>query len=121
MATPPDRLDALREEVRAWLAQNWDPDMTVGQWWSAMADGGWQFPTWPEGFGGRGLSATEGRMVAAEVVEAGALGPPFSLGQVMGAPVVLQQGSDEQRARLVPPLARGEESWCQFFSEPEAG
>jgi len=121
MATTTDRLDDLRTEVRAWLAQNWDPDRTVRDWWTAMADAGWQFPTWPEGLGGRGLSATEGRVVAAEVVEAGALGPPFSLGQVMGGPVVLQQGDDEQRARLVPPLARGEESWCQFFSEPEAG
>ena len=86
-----------------------------------MATAGWQFPTWPEGLGGRGLTAAEGRAVAAELVEAGALGPPFSLGQVMGAPVVIQQGSDEQRARLVPPLADGTESWCQFFSEPEAG
>ncbi len=86
-----------------------------------MAAAGWQFPTWPEGLGGRGSTAAEGRAVAAELVEAGALGPPFSHGQVMGAPVVIQQGSDEQRARLVPPLADGTESWCQFFSEPEAG
>jgi len=111
----------LRDEVRGWLAGTWDPDLTVRQWWALMAEAGWQFPTWPEGLGGRGLTAAEGRAVAAEVAEAGALGPPFSLGQVVGGPVVLQQGSDEQRARLVPPLADGTESWCQFFSEPEAG
>ncbi len=111
----------ISDEIRSWLGDNWDPDLSVRDWWQRMADAGWQFPTWPEGLGGRGLSATDGRIVAAEVVEAGALGPPFSLGQVMGAPVVLQQGSDEQRNRLVPPLAAGLESWCQFFSEPEAG
>ena len=114
-------LDDLRAEVRAWLDDWWDPELTVREWWARMAEAGWQFPTWATGLGGRGLSATEARAVAAEVVEAGALGPPFSLGQVMGAPVVLQQGSDEQRARLVPPLAAGTEAWCQFFSEPEAG
>ncbi|MGH1490511.1 MAG: acyl-CoA dehydrogenase family protein [Acidimicrobiales bacterium] len=114
-------LDDLRQEVRSWLAENWNPDMPVRQWWALMADAGWQFPTWPTGLGGRGLTAAEGRAVAAEVVDAGALGPPFSLGQVMGGPVVLQQGSDEQRARLVPQLANGAEAWCQFFSEPEAG
>ncbi|MGI9595427.1 MAG: acyl-CoA dehydrogenase family protein, partial [Acidimicrobiales bacterium] len=114
-------LDDLRDEVRSWLAANWDPDLTVREWWSLLADAGWQFPTWPEGLGGRALTAAEGRAVSAEVVEAGALGPPFSLGQVMGGPVVIQQGSDEQRARLVPELAKGAEAWCQFFSEPEAG
>ncbi len=121
MAAPATSLDALRQEVQDWLAQNWDPDLTVREWWKRLADAGWQFPTWPAGLGGRGLSASEGRVVAAEIAEAGALGPPFSLGQVMGGPVVLQQGSDEQRARLVPPLAAGAEAWCQFFSEPEAG
>ncbi len=121
MAPSTPALDTLRQEVRAWLAENWDPELTVQEWWSRMAAAGWQFPSWPEGLGGRGLSSVEGRAVAAEVVEAGALGPPFSLGQVMGGPVVLQQGSDEQRARLVPPLADGSEAWCQFFSEPEAG
>ncbi len=114
-------LDDLRQEVRSWLEEHWDPDLTVREWWAKMADAGWQFPTWPEGLGGRGLTAAEGRAVAAEVVDAAALGPPFSLGQVMGGPVVLQQGSDEQRARLVPQLANGTEAWCQFFSEPEAG
>jgi alkylation response protein AidB-like acyl-CoA dehydrogenase len=114
-------LEALRDEVRAWLAGNWDPDLTVREWWSSMAAAGWQFPTWPEGLGGRGLTDVEGRAVAAEVVDAGALGPPFGLGQVMGGPVVIQSGSGEQRARLVPPLATGQETWCQFFSEPEAG
>lgn len=111
----------LREEVRTWLSENWDPEISVKEWWQRTADAGWQFPTWPEGLGGRGLTAAEGRAVSAELVEVGALGPPFSLGQVMGGPVVLQQGSAEQQARLVPQLANGMEAWCQFFSEPEAG
>ena len=114
-------LDDLRAEVRAWLDANWDPDLTVRAWWARMAEAGWQFPTWPVGLGGRGLSQVEARAVAAEVVESGALGPPFSLGQVMGGPVVIQNGDDEQRQRFLPVLADGTEAWCQFFSEPEAG
>ena len=114
-------LEEIRSEVRDWLAANWDPDLTVRAWWARLAEAGWQFPTWPEGLGGRGLSATEARAVSAELVDAGALGPPFSLGQVMGGPVVIQNGNDEQRQRFLEPLATGTEAWCQFFSEPEAG
>lgn len=114
-------LDEVRAEVKGWLAENWDPELTVRQWWSLLSNSGWQFPTWPKGLGGRDMTAAEARAVSAEVVDAGALGPPFGLGHVMGAPVVVQNGTTEQQERLVPPLANGTESWCQFFSEPDAG
>ena len=118
-------LDATTSEVdadvRAWLADNWDPDLTVRQWWRLATDAGWQFPTWPIGMGGRNLPAWSTRLVAQAFVDAGALGSPHGLGQVMGGPVLLQMGAPDQQERLVPPLASGEESWCQFFSEPEAG
>ena len=107
--------------MRDWLAENWDPNLTVREWWRLLAEAGWQFPTWPRELGGRDLSATEARAVTAELVDAGALGSPFSLGQVMGGPVVIQNGNDEQRQRFLPALASGAEGWCQFFSEPEAG
>ena len=51
----------------------------------------------------------------------GALPPPASLGQMLGAPMLLLHGSQEQKQRFLPPLARGEEYWCQFFSEPGSG
>ncbi|MGF1598025.1 MAG: hypothetical protein ACFCVK_14010 [Acidimicrobiales bacterium] len=81
--------DDLRGEMRAWLGDNWDPNLTVRHWWARLAAAGWQFPTWPEGLGGRGLHGTDARAVTSELVDAGALGPPFSLGQVMGGPVVI--------------------------------
>ena len=62
------RLEDLRHEARNWIDQNWDPDLTVAQWWQLMADGRWQFPTWPEGLGGRGLTSAESRAVSTEVV-----------------------------------------------------
>ena len=57
----------------------------------------------------------------AAFTEAGALGPPASLGQMLGAPMLLVHGSEEHKARFLPVLVRGEEAWCQFFSEPGSG
>jgi alkylation response protein AidB-like acyl-CoA dehydrogenase len=66
-----------------------------------LAESGWGFPTWPAEWFGRGLSAD-------------------GLGQLLGGPMLLVHGSEEQQARFLPALARGEESWCQFSSEPGA-
>ena len=114
----PDRLAA---EVRTWLAAHWDPDQTVREWWQALAQSGWGFPTWPREWFGRGLGAREATVVHEELQRAGALSAPHSIGQTLGEAVLLGHGTDEQRARFLPPLATGEENWCQFFSEPGAG
>lgn len=115
------RDDAVRGEVRAWLDGNWSPDLTLREWWGRLAEAGWAFPTWPEGYGGRGLPARAARVVAEELTRVGAVGPPAGLGQIMGAPVVLDFGTQQQRDAWVLPLAAGLESWCQLFSEPGAG
>ncbi|MHB1445241.1 MAG: acyl-CoA dehydrogenase family protein [Acidimicrobiales bacterium] len=108
-------------EVRDWVAAHWDPTMTLRRWWSALAESGWAFPAWPAGLGGRGLGPSAAGVVGAALDRAGALGPPTGVAAWMGAPVVLEFGDDPQRRRLVPPVARGEELWCQLFSEPAAG
>ncbi|HET6793028.1 MAG TPA: acyl-CoA dehydrogenase family protein, partial [Acidimicrobiales bacterium] len=69
----------------------------------------------------RGLSLAEARAVSDELADAGAVGPPGGLGQMMGGPIIIDHGDEEQRDRWVPRLAAGLESWCQFFSEPGAG
>ncbi len=112
---------AAGAEVRAWLDAHWDPAQTLGQWWSALAESGWAFPAWPVGLGGRGLGPSSAGVVRDELDRAGALGPPTGVAAWMGAPVVLEFGDDQQRGRLVPPVARGDELWCQLFSEPAAG
>ena len=108
-------------EIREWLAGHWSEDLTLREWWSRLAGAGWAFPTWPAGYGGRGLGAPEARQVAVALGEAGAVAPPTGLGQMMGGPIILDHGTDEQRDRWVPRLASGLESWCQLFSEPGAG
>ena len=76
----------VRTEVRAWLDDNWDPDLTVADWWQRLADSGWAMPSWPEEHSGRGLARPEANAVGVEIGEAGALGPPGGLGHDAGRP-----------------------------------
>ena len=117
----PESLQTVRAEVRAWLKEAWDPDITVREWWRRLAESGWGMPHWPTEWFGRSLGPAEAAAVQEEMAEAGVLGPPSGAGPLMAAPVLFAYGSDEQRRRWLPALARGEEHWCQFFSEPEAG
>jgi alkylation response protein AidB-like acyl-CoA dehydrogenase len=124
MPEPDDRSDAYhaaREGALRWLTGNWDPELTVRAWWARLADSGWAFPTWPEAWFGQGLSNDAAAGVRSAFPESGALPPPTGLGQLLGGPMLLLHASDEQKARFLPALVRGEESWCQFFSEPGSG
>src|SRR6266508_3595276 len=113
--------DSLRAEIRSWLAENWSLDITVREWWRRLADAGLSAPTWPPPYG-RGYTPAAGRVVIEELAAAGTVAPPTGgVGMMLGGPTVLDHGSEEQKARLLPPLLRGEEAWCQLFSEPGAG
>ena len=111
----------LRQEVRAWVSENWAPDLTVRQWWLRLADSGWGYPTWPLDWFGRGLGPIEAGVVQEELAAADVLGPPSGSGTAMGGPVLFMFGTAGQKQRWLPALARGEEHWAQFFSEPGAG
>jgi alkylation response protein AidB-like acyl-CoA dehydrogenase len=111
----------VRTDVRAWLDDNWDPDLTVADWWQRLADSGWAMPSWPEEWSGRGLARPEANAVGAEISEFGALGPPGGLGTMLAAPTIITHGTDEQKQRFLPKIANGQEGWCQLFSEPGAG
>ncbi len=113
--------DELSAGVRTWLAESWDPDITVGEWWRRLADSGYGFPHWPTEWFGRSMTNLEAATVRKEMAAARVIGPPIGVGTSMAAPVLFAYGSEDQRARWLPALARGEERWCQFFSEPDAG
>ena len=110
-----------REGALSWLKANWDPALTVRQWWALLADSGWGFPTWPAEWFGQNLSADAAAGVLSAFPDSGALPPPTGVGQNLGAPMLLLHANEEQKARWLPGLARGEEGWCQFFSEPGSG
>ena len=112
---------ALRQEIRSWLASNWDPDLTVAEWWERLADDHWAVPTWPESDFGRGLSRGDAAVVAKEIAAAGAIGPPGGLGVMLAGPTIVAHGDEEQKRRYLRPIVTGQEAWCQLFSEPGAG
>ncbi len=113
--------DAIRAEVRGWLAAHWDPGLSLARWRALLADSGWACPTWPREWCGRSLPAELGRVVAAELRRAVVPGPPEGLGMMLAAPVLMEHGSDDLKRRFIRPTVTGEITWCQLFSEPGAG
>jgi alkylation response protein AidB-like acyl-CoA dehydrogenase len=108
-------------EVAAWLEENWDPDLTVAQWWERLGKSGWAAPTWPAEWYGKGLSREEAVRVGQTFTRIGALGAPGGLGLLLAGPTIATHGSDEQRKRYLPDIVTGRLAWCQLFSEPSAG
>ena len=116
-----DSYDELLDELRAWLDQNWDPDLAVGEWWELLGLSGWATPTWPEQWFGHGLSRDEANVVGREIAKFGALTAPAGLGLLLAGPTIVAHGTDEQRQRFLPDIVTGKKAWCQLFSEPGAG
>jgi len=111
----------IRETVRKWAEANWDPEMTVREWWQLLADERYALPTLPEHAHGRGYSKEDENEVKRALAEVGTLGPPSNIGTMMAAPTIAQHGTPEQIDRFIPAVLNGTESWCQLFSEPGAG
>ncbi len=129
----------FRAEVRSWLKANCPPgargagpvhsgsrmvpvahpDLDV--WLERMARKGWTTPTWPEEYGGAGLSTEEYLVLLEEMRTVGARAPLSNRGTTMVGPTILEYGTEEQKLRLLPMIARGEGAWCQGYSEPCAG
>lgn len=112
--------DQLRAEVRAWLAENWDPGTGRAEWARRVFDAGWAAPGWEPEFGGRGLTDPQSRIVAAEFVAVGARGTGADRADMLAC-TVHDLGTEEQKLRLIPPSVRGETKWCLLYSEPGAG
>ncbi|HUY64761.1 MAG TPA: acyl-CoA dehydrogenase family protein [Acidimicrobiales bacterium] len=108
-------------EVKVWLAENWDPDLTVGQWWEKLGTAGWSAPSLPEHSYGKGLSREESVRVQQAIVEFGALGAPGGLGLLLAGPTIATHGDQEQRRSYIGDIVTGRQAWCQLFSEPGAG
>lgn len=136
-------LETFQKETRDWLEANCpaemrkpikgDDDFCWGgrnfvfesqaqeDWLNLMAAKGWTVPTWPKAYGGGGLSKTEAKVLAKEMHKIGARSPLSSFGIWMLGPALLKFGTEEQKLKFLPPIARGEIRWCQGYSEPGAG
>jgi len=115
------REDSVRDEVRAWLEKNWNPDSPLLEWRNHLADSGWGCPTWPEQWYGRGLPVHFEGLVAEEFRRVGAPGIASGVGPGLAGVTLLEHGSDEQKKKFLRPIITGEDSWCQLFSEPGSG
>jgi alkylation response protein AidB-like acyl-CoA dehydrogenase len=124
---------AFRDEIRDWLRANLPPalrDKVVGYqhltrddllgWHRILADRGWVAPAWPTEWGGTGWNVVQRYIFEEECGYAGA--PPLvPFGLTMCASVLLKFGTDAQKQRFLPRIYRGDDFWCQGYSEPNAG
>ena len=132
----------FRAEARAWIQANapkhLQPELELagfGQpalrsgdvlaaskaWQKTKSDAGWACLHWPQEYGGRGASPIERVIWQQEEGVYGKLAGTFIIGQGMIAPTLMAYVAEPHKQRYLPPLASGEEVWCQLFSEPAAG
>jgi alkylation response protein AidB-like acyl-CoA dehydrogenase len=133
-------LDAFRAEARDWLEANFPktlrsgaamanalgddapPEGDILAWRKAFGAKGWGVPTWPKAYGGGGLTPAQARVLGHEMAKVGAFNPLLQgMGVTMIGPTLLDYGTEEQKLRHIPPIARGDARWCVGYSEPGAG
>jgi alkylation response protein AidB-like acyl-CoA dehydrogenase len=135
----PPEAEAFRKEFREWLEQNLPDDLRGGgmgggsmeysearlerqRWWNrTLADARYAAIAWPEEWGGRGAGVMEQVVYAEEMHRAHAPGTLNPLGLSNIAPAIIEHGTDDQKRTLLPRMLRGDDIWCQGFSEPNAG
>jgi alkylation response protein AidB-like acyl-CoA dehydrogenase len=125
-----------RAKVRAWLeehkheapanpgASQVDEEDAIAArraWQAKLTEGGLNGTTWPAEFGGQGLGPLHQVVTNQEISAAGVPGILDVIGVGMLGPTIIAHGADEQKERYLLPMLRGDEVWCQLFSEPAAG
>ena len=132
---------AFRAEVRSWLDAHAEPkadarerisvmegfsddpdDIEVARHWQRqLFEGGLAAVTWPAEHGGRALGVVEAMVLSEEQARYDVPQSVFSIGIGMIGPTIIAHGTPEQQQRYLPPMLRGDEIWCQLWSEPDAG
>ena len=126
----------LREDVRQWLRDNLPPGwgITVREpedeaariafgldWEKRLYGGGWSGIAWPREYGGRGASQVEQAIFLEEMARGDAPESINVVGRNLTGPTLMAHGTEAQKQRHLPAILRGEEMWCQGFSEPNSG
>lgn len=131
-------LSRFRAQTRSWLEANCPPgargagpvsigsrSLDLGEdlrlWLERMAGRGWTVPTWPKAYGGAELDRDEYRVLIDELTRIDARPPLSGRGVNYIGPTLLEYGTDDQKARWLPPIARGDGAWAMGYSEPGAG
>jgi alkylation response protein AidB-like acyl-CoA dehydrogenase len=133
--TYPAEAEEFRTEIRAWLEDNlpegwFDDDVEMSdeerkqfnlEWPKKLFEGGWICATWPEEYGGKGLTTMQGVALAEEFARAKAPMRGDFFGDTLVGPTLLQWGTEEQKKKFLPGILQGTTRWCQGFSEPNSG
>ena len=132
-------LKTFRESTRTWLEENCPPgargpgeisngstkieiqDADTRLWLERMIEKGWTVPAWPKKYGGGGLSKLEYIVLLEEMKRINARPALSGFGTSMIGPTLLEYGTEEQKQRHIPRIARAEVEWCQGYSEPVSG
>ncbi|USA42776.1 acyl-CoA dehydrogenase family protein [Spongiibacter taiwanensis] len=119
---PPSTRGSLPEQEIPWGGRHPEyPNPDTKLWLERMVARGFTAPTWAKQYGGAELSPEQDRILKEELQRLQARPALFSFGLWMLGPVLLEYGTDSQKAEFLPPIARGEIRWCQGYSEPGAG
>ena len=127
----------FRAHARAWLSAHASPKSASGgelsehdlgrhiqhcrDWQRVLFDNGWAGITWPTAFGGRGASPVQAAIFAEEMAQFDVSTGAFAVSIGMVGPTLIAHGTPEQQQHHLQPILRGDEVWCQLFSEPGSG
>ncbi|MEZ0072378.1 acyl-CoA dehydrogenase family protein [Planotetraspora sp. GP83] len=131
-------LQSFRDEVREWLEANLTGRFADARglggpgreheghelrlaWERHLGAAGWTCLGWPKRYGGRDAGLDEQVVFHEEYARADAPARVGHIGETLIGPTILDFGTEEQKDRFLPPIQRGEELWCQGYSEPDAG
>src|SRR6267154_131549 len=124
---------AFRDEVTHWLRDHLPADLQqnvleyrhltrddLQRWHAILAQKGWVAPSWPREWGGTDWNVVQ-RYIFDEACGYAGAPPLIPFGLLMCAPVLLKFGTEAQKQRFLPRIYRGEDFWCQGYSEPGSG
>ena len=130
--------EAFRREIAGWLATHLTGEFAELRgrggpgdesallekrraWERKLGEDGWTCVGWPKEYGGRGLPLTQQVIFFEEYARAGGPGRLGHIGEGLIGPTLVAFGTEEQKKRFLPGIVKGEELWCQGYSEPNAG
>src|SRR6478672_3887843 len=133
--TYPEDAEKFRTEIRAWLEEHlpegwFDDGFEMSpeekkhfnvEWPKKLYEGGWICASWPQEYGGKGLSVMQNVVLAEEFARAKAPLRADFFGDTLVGPPILQHGTEEQKKHFLPKIMKGEMAWCQVFSELDSG